>query len=116
MCRRSRFPATPSVADRRVPAADKLEQFVSNAPDEFAVALVVPDPGPGARRLPSRIRLVDGGDSRAAPAVGMRRPADGGVPIGYAVIDRKARVRYTTLDPSYAEHGFELGIVADALR
>lgn len=31
----------------------------------------------------------------------MPRPVDAGFPVGYAVVDRRARVRYATLDPAY---------------
>ena len=44
------------------------------------------------------------GDSagQLAVAFGMRRPRDGGPPVGYAVVDRSGRIRYRTLDPSVA--------------
>ncbi len=53
---------------------------------------------------------------RIADVVGLPTPKDGGPPIGYAVIDGRARVRYATLDPRYAEHGFEIEIVTEAVR
>jgi hypothetical protein len=38
-----------------------------------------------------------------ARAYGLRRPRDGGAPVGYAVVDRHGRIRYRTLDPGVAE-------------
>lgn len=43
--------------------------------------------------------VVGDPDGRLAVAYGMRRPRDGGPPVGYAVVDRAGRVRYATLDP-----------------
>ena len=34
---------------------------------------------------------------------GVRRPSDGGPPVGYAVVDRSGRIRYRTLDPGVAD-------------
>lgn len=34
-----------------------------------------------------------------ADAYGLRPPADGGAPVGYAVVDDTRRIRYRTLDP-----------------
>ena len=34
-----------------------------------------------------------------AEAYGLRPPADGGAPVGYAVVDDTGRIRYRTLDP-----------------
>jgi hypothetical protein len=44
-------------------------------------------------------------DPRAnlARAFGLRRPRDGGAPVGYAVVDRHGRIRYRTLDPTVAD-------------
>ena len=36
---------------------------------------------------------------RLAEAYGLRPPADGGAPVGYAVVDEAGRIRYRTLDP-----------------
>ena len=47
-------------------------------------------------------------DSRVARAYGMRRPADGGYPLGYAIVDTRQRVRYATLDPALADHWDEV--------
>ncbi len=46
----------------------------------------------------------------------MPTPVDGGYPIGYAVIDAQARVRYTTLDPGYLSHDFAIATMAGAVQ
>ncbi len=58
--------------------------------------------------------LVDP-EGRTAAAYGMRVPADGGPPVGYAVVDGRAKVRYRTLDPHPAAHSGEIMTVLDAL-
>ena len=45
---------------------------------------------------------------RTAAAYGMRVPADGGPPVGYAVVDDRAMVRYRTLDPHPAANSREI--------
>ncbi len=45
---------------------------------------------------------------RTAAAYGMRVPADGGPPVGYAVVDNESRVRYRTLDPHPAANSSEI--------
>jgi hypothetical protein len=103
------------IFDRRVPPPQELREFVREAPDGAAVVLVVPTPVQRAPRLPPGVRLVAGTEGEIADAVGMPEPRDGGAPVGYAVIDDDARVRYATLDPQYLEHAFELDIVASAV-
>ena len=50
-----------------------------------------------------------------AAAVRIAVPVDGGAPVGYAVIDTGRRVRYATLDPTYAANAFEVHVVDRAL-
>jgi len=100
------------VFDRSLPDREKLAEFLAEVPDGAAMVLVidggdVPADGP--------VPAVSDGDGSIAAAVGMPRPRDGGAPIGYAVLDGDAFVRYATLDPTYPEHGFEVDIVAGAL-
>ncbi len=58
--------------------------------------------------------LVDP-EGRTAAAYGMRVPADGGPPVGYAVVDDRTMVRYRTLDPHPAANSREIMTVLDAL-
>ena len=55
------------------------------------------------------------GTSALRDAVGMRRPNDGGPPVGYAIVDRSRRVRYATLDPAYFDHASEVELLTAAL-
>lgn len=48
-------------------------------------------------------------------AVGMRRPNDGGEPVGYAIVDWSRRVRYATLDPGYLDHAAEVALLTAGL-
>lgn len=52
---------------------------------------------------------------RTAVAYGMRSPANGGPPVGYAVVDAETRIRYRTLDPDPAAHGPEITTILGAL-
>ena len=54
-------------------------------------------------------------EGRTAAAYGMRVPADGGPPVGYAVVDDQSRVRYRTLDPQPAAHSREIMTVLAGL-
>lgn len=50
-----------------------------------------------------------------AEAYGMRRPRDGGPPVGYAVVDTAGDVRYRTLDPAVADRLDEVATMVAAL-
>lgn len=52
---------------------------------------------------------------RTAAAYGMRVPADGGPPVGYAVVDDRSRVRYRTLDPHPGANSREIMTVLAGL-
>lgn len=59
--------------------------------------------------------LIDAG-GRLAEDTGLRPPADGGYPVGYAVIDEQDRIRYRTLDPGLAGRLDEVETIVGALR
>jgi hypothetical protein len=50
-----------------------------------------------------------------ARRVGMPTPVDGGLPVGYAVVDPSRTVRYATLDPEYARNAFEVDVITGAV-
>jgi hypothetical protein len=63
--------------------------------------------------------VVVAGSERAsalADAVEIPAPADGGSPVGYAVVDSTLLVRYSTLDPSYVGNAFEVAVITGAVR
>jgi hypothetical protein len=61
-----------------------------------ALAMVSPTPGGACPEAPV---VADPGGSLGL-SYRLRRPRDGGPPVGYAVVDSAGRVRYRTLDPS----------------
>lgn len=105
------------VFDRGVPDRDLLGAFVDRTAGGTAVFLVVPDrPRPSDEGLAGGVRLVVDRDRAIADAVGLAEPLGGGFPIGYAVIDARARVRYRTLDPTYLLHPFEIATITRSVR
>ena len=60
------------------------------------VAMVSSASAPACAQVPT----VTDTERRLAAGYGMRRPRDGGAPVGYALVDRNGLVRYRTLDPS----------------
>jgi len=105
------------VFDRRVPSLRQFARVTDELPRGVAVVLVVPGAtASAAAALPRRARLLVDRGGRVARAVRSHRPLDRGRPVGYAVIDRRARVRYVTLDPGYLDHGFEIHLITRAAR
>lgn len=49
-----------------------------------------------------------------ARAYGLRRPAAGDFPVGYAVVDDEGQIRYRTLDPSMASELSEVRTIVKA--
>ncbi len=103
------------VFDRRLPPADAFAAFLADVPDSVAAVVVVPDRGDAQASAPPAAHVVVDPAGRLARRVGLRRPKGGGSPVGYALVDRSAQVRYATLDPTYLEHAFEVNTVAEAL-
>lgn len=97
---------------RRAPAPDALARWTAALPSGVDVRLVVDRPG--AEDLP--VPAVVDPQGRLARAVGMPVPVDGGPPVGYAVVDARRVVRYTTLDPEYLKNAFEVATMAGAVR
>lgn len=54
-------------------------------------------------------------DGSTGRAYGMPTPRDGGLPVGYALVDRRGLVRYVTLDPAVADHFREIHTLLKAL-
>ncbi len=86
-------------AARRVPASSAV----------LVAVLAGPAACPGIPAV-----LVDP-SGRTATGYGMRVPADGGPPVGYAVVDNQARLRYRTLDPDPAGDSREVTTMLAAL-
>lgn len=104
------------VFDRRVPSLRQFARVTDELPRGVAVVLVVPGATALAGALPRRARLLADPGGSVARAVRIHRPLDRGRPVGYAVIDRRVRVRYVTLDRRYLDHGFEIHLITRAAR
>lgn len=86
------------------------------------------DPDP-ARQRPGLV-LPEKGAREAAPvsedvpvpagelsrAYGLSRPRDGALPVGYALVDSRKRVRYQSLDPAVLRHFTEIRTLLRSLR
>ena len=77
---------------------------------EVDVAVVVSGPGAGC---PPDVRVIADPTGALAARFGLAAPADGGPPVGYAVVDGRQRIRYRTLDPGVVQR---LSEVATILR
>lgn len=58
--------------------------------------------------------LVVDTEGRLADAVDLPEPVDGGPGVGYAVVDDRGVVRYSTLDPAWPENAFEVETIVGA--
>ena len=85
-------------------------------PDDISILVVVDDASPRETQDHENLEVIADPEGRVARELGLPRPKDGGSPIGYALVDRDARVRYATLDPSYTKHAAEIETIAGALQ
>lgn len=53
---------------------------------------------------------------RLAALYDMRRPRDGGPPVGYAAVGSDGTIRYRTQDPGVADGLTEVRTIVDAVR
>lgn len=100
------------VFDRTLPDASELAKLVRRLPQALATIVVVSG---GARPASFPVPVLIDRGARIARRVSMRTPEDGGAPIGFALVDRRGRVRYATLDPGYLEHQGEDATLAGAV-
>ena len=75
------------------------------------LVIVTPTAGTGCAGLP----VVEDPDGSLADTYGMRSPAAGGPPVGYAVVDAQSRIRYRTLDPTVTAELSEVRTILEAL-
>lgn len=68
----------------------------------------------GTGRCPG-VTTLEEPSAALARAYGLRDPADGATPVGYAVVDGQGRIRYRTLDPTMAEELDEVDTLVGAL-
>jgi hypothetical protein len=101
--------------ERELPDPAALQRWLGAVPEAAVVRLVVPDPVPRLIASP-RLEIVVDPTGQLAEAVDLPTPVDQGPGIGYAVVDSERQVRYSTLDPSYADNAFEITTIVRAVR
>jgi hypothetical protein len=92
-------------------AADLCAELPGADLDDVTVVVVAADAGacgPG-------VVVPETSGRKAAEAFGLPSRRDGGVPVGYAIVDAKGQIRYRTLDPSVAGLLDEVATMVDAL-
>lgn len=82
--------------------------------DAADVAVVVAGAEVGAEIDCGGATVVADPSGQIADAFALRRPAGGGPPTGYAVVDRDGQIRYRTIDPSAADELGEVRTIVDA--
>ena len=103
---------TVIVFDRSIPDPQRFRDWLAAVPTGTTTVLAVPQPSAGDEVD----NVVTDPRRQIAEAVDMPTPVDGGYPIGYAVIDAEARVRYATLDPGYLSHDFAIATMAAVVQ
>ena len=78
--------------------------------DEKADLIVVAFGG----ACPEARAIIADDTGQKARAYGMPRPANGGYPVGYVVVDGHGMIRYRTLDPGVARHLPEVATMVKA--
>lgn len=106
---------------RDPPDAAVLDDWRRSLPPVARVSVVVQGSRPteDAREVSpagtvGQVSSVQDPEGRLAAAVGLPQSIDGGPGIGYAVVDAQGVVRYSTLDPAWADNAFELATILGA--
>lgn len=100
------------------PLEQALDSRAGSQLQAAAAVVIVMSPDPGANSGPATIGAVPvqlDPAGRLAVAYRMRRPRDGGAPVGYAVVGRDRTVRYRTEDPDVAAGLVEVRTMVDAV-
>ncbi len=98
---------------RTAPDARDVRTFAKALPARARLRLVLQSPSvgdPGAQPAP----VVRDPQQVLARAVDLPRPNDGGVGVGYAIVDSTRTLQYSTLDPSWPTNGFEAATIIGA--
>ena len=96
-------------------AGSQAAELCAELPDADldGVAVVVVSADADACRQGALVLETSGRE--AAEAFGLPSRRDGGVPVGYAIVDSEGRIRYRTLDPSVAGLLDEVTTMVEAL-
>jgi hypothetical protein len=54
-------------------------------------------------------------DEAIARAFDLRKPVDGGYPVGYVLIDSSGSIRFRTLDPAYNKRAWEIRLLLNEM-
>ena len=100
---------------REVPDEETLEAHRETLEPGVPAVVVVNGPIEGVA-APDGVTLVSDPDARIADGVGMRRPVDGGYPVGIALISSEGLAEYVTLDPGWMTNTFECNLVLADVR
>jgi hypothetical protein len=94
----------------RVPGVDAVD----GRPTVLVAAGQCTGPLPEHRTLADRFRVVVSTDPGLARRLALPRAADGCL-SGYVLLAGDGTVRYRTYDPGWRDHGFEQGVLLDAI-
>lgn len=72
------------------------------------MVVVAPDRAPATCSAPLVVVRDDGDLARR---YGLPRPRDGGLPVGYAIVDSAGWIRYRTLDPAVLDELYEVSVM-----
>lgn len=100
---------------REVPDEETLQAHREGLAPGVPAVVVVNGPIEGVAAPPG-VSLVSDPDARIAEGVGMRRPVDGGYPVGIAIVSSEGFAEYATLDPGWTTNTFECNLVLGGVR
>jgi hypothetical protein len=81
-----------------------------------AADLIVVTPDGSRPVIESGIRhFAKDADGSLATAFGLRRPIDGGPPVGYALVDSHGYIRFRTLDLEFEQRAWEIKLLLGGL-
>ena len=98
--------------ERRAPSRERMSRWMRELAPDRDIRLVLPEPPAQDLGVP----VVVDDTEQLARAVDLPTPNDGGVGVGYAVVDADRVVRYSTLDPSWLGNAFEVATVATSVE
>lgn len=83
--------------------------------DDRARVVVVVQSADAPRAAAPGIEVVHDDREQLATAVDLPEPNDGRPGVGYAVVDSERVVRYSTLDPAWADNAFEVATIVGSV-
>ena len=97
---------------RRLTGHHLFHDLADQADLARAADLIVVTPDGSRPVIQSGIRrFVMDADGSLATAFGLRRPVDGGPPVGYVLVDSRGDIRFRTLDPGFGQRAWEIKLL-----